>query len=48
MPVSDSNAALTAPLEVTVVTAVHSAESAVPKRSSLPSMFAPVEPAAAC
>ena len=45
MPVSDSNAALTAPHEVTVVTAVHSAESAMPKRCSLPSMLPPVEPA---
>ena len=46
MPVSDSNAALTAPVEVAVVTAVHSDEPAVPKRSSLPSRFAPTTPAA--
>ena len=44
MPVSDSNAALTAPHEVTVVTAVHSAELAMPKRCSLPSRLPPVEP----
>ena len=44
MPVSDSSAALTAPHEVTVVTAVHSAESAIPKRCSLPSRLPPVEP----
>ena len=44
MPVSDSNAALTAPHDVTVVTAVHSAEFAIPKRCSLPSMLPPVEP----
>ena len=46
MPVSDSNAALTAPVEVTVVIAVHSEEPAVPKRNSLPSRFAPTTPAA--
>ena len=43
-PVSDSNAALTAPQEVTVVTAVQSAELAIPKRCSLPSRLPPVEP----
>src|SRR3954449_7636761 len=46
--VSDSNAALTAPVEVTVVTAVQSAEPAVPNRTSLPSRFAPATPAACC
>ena len=46
MPVSDSSAALTAPVEVTVVTAVHSAEPAMPKRCSLPSMLWPTTPAA--
>ena len=46
MPVSDSKAALTAPVEVAVVTTVQSAELAVPKRSSLPSRLAPVMPAA--
>ena len=44
MPVSDSKAALTAPHEVTVVTAVHSVEFAMPKRVSLPSRLPPVEP----
>ena len=43
-PVSDSIEALTAPLEVTVVIAVQSAELAMPKRCSLPSMLPPVEP----
>ena len=43
MPVSESNAALTAPHEATVVIAVNSAEFAVPKRTSLPSRFAPAE-----
>jgi hypothetical protein len=42
----DSNAALTAPLEVAVVTAVHSAEPAIPKRCYLPSMLGPAMPAA--
>ena len=45
-PVSDSNAALTAPHDVTVVTAVHRAELAIPKRCSLPSRFGPSMPAA--
>ena len=47
MPVSDSIAALTAPHEVTVVTAAHSVEFAMPKRTSLPSMLPPVEPSIA-
>ena len=47
MPVSESKAALTAPQEVTVVTAVQSDESAIPKRCSLPSMLPPVEPSKA-
>ena len=47
IPVSESRAALTAPQEVTVVTAVHSEESAMPKRCSLPSMLPPVEPSKA-
>ena len=46
MPVSDSNAELTAPVEVAVVIAVQSAVPAVPNRSSLPSRFGPVSPAA--
>ena len=45
-PVSDSNAALTAPVDVAVVTAVHKAELATPNRCSLPSMFGPSMPAA--
>ena len=48
IPVSESKAALTAPQEVTVVTAVHSEDSAIPKRCSLPSMLPPVEPSKAC
>ena len=45
MPVNDSIALLTAPHEVTVVTTSNSAEPAIPKRCSLPSMLPPVEPA---
>ena len=45
MPVSDSKAVLTAPQETTVVIAVKSAELAMPKRCSLPSMLPPVDPA---
>ena len=41
----DSIALLTAPHEVTVVTTSNSAEPAIPKRCSLPSMLPPVEPA---
>jgi hypothetical protein len=44
--VSDSKAALTAPVDVTVVTAAQSELPAVPKRTSLPSRFAPATPAA--
>jgi len=44
IPVSDSNAPLTAPVEVTVVIAVQSEVSAMPKRCSLPSRLPPVEP----
>ena len=47
MPVSESRAPLTAPQEVTVVTAVHNDVSAIPKRCSLPSMLPPVEPSKA-
>ena len=46
MPLSDSIAALTAPQLAAVVTAANSAEEAMPKRCSLPSMFGPVRPAA--
>ena len=45
MPVKDSIALLTAPQEVTVVTTSKSAEPAIPKRCSLPSMLPPPEPA---
>ena len=48
MPVNDSIALLTAPQEVTVVTTSNSAEPAIPKRCSLPSMLPPVEPAITC
>ena len=44
MPVNDSIALLTAPQEVTVVMTSNSAEPAIPKRCSLPSMLPPVEP----
>ena len=43
----DSIAALTEPLEVTVVVVAQSAESAMPKRCSLPSRLPPVEPSKA-
>ena len=43
-PVKDSSAALTEPLEVTVVVVAHSADSVIPLRCSLPSMLPPVEP----
>jgi hypothetical protein len=46
MPVSDSIAPLTAPHEATVVTTVHRAVDATPKRCSLPSMLKPWMPAA--
>jgi hypothetical protein len=39
--------ALTEPFEAAVVAAAHSAESPMPKRASLPSMFPPGWPAAA-
>ncbi len=45
MPVSDSMAALTAPHDITVVSAANSDELAMPKRCSLPSMLPPVRPA---
>ena len=48
MPVNDSSALFTAPHEVTVVTTSNSAEPAIPKRCSLPSMFPPVEPEITC
>ncbi len=48
MPVNDSIALFTAPHEVTVVTTSNSAEPAIPKRCSLPSMLPPVEPAITC
>ena len=50
MPVSESNAALTAPHEATVVIAVKSALEAMPKRCSLPSRLpgSPVRPARCC
>ena len=48
MPVKDSIALFTAPHEVTVVTTSNSAEPAIPKRCSLPSMLPPPEPAIAC
>ena len=50
IPVKDSMALLTAPHEVTVVTTSNSADPAMPKRCSLPSMLPPVEPwmAAVC
>ena len=44
IPVKDSIALLTAPHEVTVVTTSNSAEPAIPKRCSLPSMLPPPEP----
>ena len=44
IPVRDSKAPLTAPVEVTVVIAVQSDVSAMPKRCSLPSRLPPVEP----
>ena len=47
IPVKDSSALLTAPQEVTVVTTSNSAEPAIPKRCSLPSMLPPEEPAIA-
>jgi hypothetical protein len=48
MPVSESSAAFTAPHDVTVVIAVHSAELVIPKRVSLPSRLPPAIPAACC
>ena len=45
IPVNDSIALLTAPHDVTVVTTSNSAEPAIPKRCSLPSMLPPVDPA---
>jgi hypothetical protein len=45
-PVSESSAAFTAPVDVTVVIAVHSDEPATPKRVSLPSRLPPAIPAA--
>ncbi len=44
IPVNDSSALLTAPHEVTVVITSYSAEPAMPKRCSLPSMLPPVLP----
>ena len=48
MPVSESSAAFTAPHDVTVVIALHSAELVTPKRVSLPSRLPPAMPAACC